>query len=103
GLRVAVIKPAQTGTDSGAAPDVATVLRLAQPASVSTLAEYPDPLAPLVAARVAGMPELELYLVVDAIREAAKEYDLVLIEGAGGLLVPMGRRPSGEAWTVADL
>ena len=103
GLRVAVIKPAQTGTDSGGPPDVATVLRLAEPDSVATLAEYPDPLAPLVAARVAGLPELELYPVVDAIRDTAKEHDLVLVEGAGGLLVPMGRRPSGETWTVADL
>ena len=27
----------------------------------------------------------------------------MLVEGAGGLLVPMGLRPSGEPWTVADL
>lgn len=103
GLQVAVVKPAQTGTDCAAPPDVATVLRLAGPASAVTLAEYPDPLAPLIAARVAGLAELELYPVVDAIRDTAKEHDLVLIEGAGGLLVPMGRRPSGDAWTMADL
>ena len=103
GLRVAVVKPAQTGTDLAEPPDVATVMRLAGPVSASTLAEYPDPLAPRVAARVAGLPELDLYPVLDAIREHAKEHDLVLVEGAGGLLVPMGRRPSGEAWTVADL
>jgi dethiobiotin synthetase len=103
GLRVAVVKPAQTGTDSGQPPDVAAVVRLAAPAGAVTLAGYPDPLAPLVAARVAGLPPLELYPVVDAVRAQVAEHDLVLVEGAGGLLVPIGVRPGGEAWTMADL
>ena len=103
GLRVAVVKPAQTGTVEGPPSDVEVVARLARPASATTLVDYPDPLAPLVAARMAGAAPLELYDAVDAIRDQVKEYDLVLVEGAGGLLVPMGVRPSGEAWTVADL
>jgi dethiobiotin synthetase len=44
-----------------------------------------------------------LYAVADEIRAEADKHDLVLVEGAGGLLVPMGLRPSGEAWTLADL
>jgi dethiobiotin synthetase len=103
GLRVAVVKPAQTGTGGGEPPDVAEVVRLAAPALAVTLAEFPDPLAPLVAARVAGCPPLALYPVVDAVRAQVAEHDLVLVEGAGGLLVPMGVRPGGDAWTVADL
>lgn len=102
GLRVAVVKPAQTGAAAGPA-DTAEVVRLAAPVVARTLAEYPEPLAPLVAARAAGTPALELYTAVDAVRELAGRHDLVLIEGAGGLLVPMGTRPSGEPWTVADL
>jgi dethiobiotin synthetase len=103
GVHVAVVKPAQTGTADGLPSDVDEVVRLAEPASATTLVDYPDPLAPLVAARVAGLPALELYDAVDLIRPLVKEHDLVLVEGAGGLLVPMGVRPSGEAWTVADL
>ncbi|MFC8849773.1 MULTISPECIES: dethiobiotin synthase [unclassified Micromonospora] len=103
GLRVAVIKPGQTGTATGAPGDVDAVTRLAAPLTGRTLASYPDPLAPLAAARVAQLEPLELYAAVDAIREEADKHDLVLVEGAGGLLVPMGLRPSGEAWTVADL
>jgi dethiobiotin synthetase len=103
GLRVAVLKPAQTGTATGEPSDVDTVVRLAAPASAATLLSYPDPLAPLAAARVAGLDPLELYTVVDAVRETAKSHDIVLVEGAGGLLVPMGLRPSGQAWTLADL
>ncbi|WP_091634058.1 dethiobiotin synthase [Micromonospora peucetia] len=103
GLRVSVVKPAQTGTASGEPGDVDAVNRLAAPLTGRTLASFPDPLAPLAAARVAELEPLELYTVVDAVREEADKHDLVLVEGAGGLLVPMGLRPSGEAWTVADL
>jgi dethiobiotin synthetase len=103
GLRVAVVKPAQTGTATAEPGDVEAVTRLAAPMTGRTLASFPDPLAPLAAARVAELPPLELYNAVDAVREEADKHDLVLVEGAGGLLVPMGLRPSGEPWTVADL
>ena len=99
GLRVAVVKPAQTGEPS----DVDIVRLLAAPETVRNLAAYPEPLAPLTAARIAAVEPLELYTVVDAIRAEVDKHDVVLIEGAGGLLVPMGLRPSGEAWTMADL
>ena len=103
GLRVAVIKPGQTGTAEGGPTDIDQITHLARPHTTRTLASYPEPLAPLAAARVAGMAPLELYEVVDAVRAEADKHDLVLVEGAGGLLVPMGVRPSGDAWTVADL
>ncbi|MEU4556840.1 dethiobiotin synthase [Actinoplanes sp. NPDC023936] len=103
GLRVAVIKPGQTGVATGAPTDAEVISRLAGPETVRTLAEYPEPLAPLAAAKVAGQPALDLFETVDAIRAEAEKHDLVLVEGAGGLLVPMGLRPSGEQWTFADL
>jgi len=106
GLRVAVVKPGQTGIGEGSAdePDADKVQRLAGPASASTLASYPDPLAPLTAARTSGLAALELDSVVAAVGRAATDHDLVLIEGAGGLLVPMGQAGPGTAgWTVADL
>jgi dethiobiotin synthetase len=99
GHRVAVIKPAQTGTGDGAPTDAEIVGRLADPATAVTLASYPDPLAPAAAARAAGVPALALSDVLEAVAIAAKEHDVVLIEGAGGLLVPMG----DQGWTVADL
>ncbi|WBB98758.1 MULTISPECIES: dethiobiotin synthase [unclassified Solwaraspora] len=103
GLRVAMVKPGQTGTATGEPSDADVVTRLADPATVRTIASYPEPLAPLAAARVAAAEPLELYAAVDAVREEADKHDLVLVEGAGGLLVPMGLRPSGEPWTIADL
>jgi dethiobiotin synthetase len=99
GLRVAVVKPAQTGDDS----DAGTIARLANPTTATTLASFPDPLAPLAAARVAGMDPLDLFDLTDAIRQVDREHDLTLVEGAGGLLVPMGQRAGGQAWTIADM
>jgi dethiobiotin synthetase len=97
GLWVAVIKPGQTGVGSGAETDVEAVARLAAPWKVRTLAKYPDPLAPRAAARVSGRPPLVLSEVVTSIRDTPG--DLVIVEGAGGLLVPVGER----GWTIADL
>jgi dethiobiotin synthetase len=103
GRTVAVLKPAQTGTaayEPGETSDTDTVTRLAGPGvTCVTLAEYPDPLAPLAAARVSGRPELYLADALDAAAKLAGQHDLLLIEGAGGLLVPMGY----DGWTVRDL
>jgi len=97
GLTVAVLKPAQTGDES----DVDTVVGLAGPRSTRVLASYPDPLAPATAARVAGLAPLPLDDVVSAVAELAADHDLVLVEGAGGLLVPMGTEgpDAGGVWT----
>jgi dethiobiotin synthetase len=99
GLWVAVVKPGQTGVATGEESDVDTVVRLSAPASAWTLASYPDPLAPLAAARVAGMAALAMDTVRSAVHQAVTTHDLVLIEGAGGLLVPMG----SDGWTIAEL
>jgi dethiobiotin synthetase len=95
GLRVAVLKPAQTGADD----DAGVVRRQAAPTTVDTMIGYPEPLAPLAAARVAGAPPLVLADVLSTVERLAAEHELVLIEGAGGLLVPLG----GGGWTAADL
>jgi len=101
GHRVAVIKPGQSGVGPGSdeESDVDVVLRLAAPASGLTLASYPDPLAPLAAAEQVGQPPLLLGDVIEAVRRAGQDHDTVLVEGSGGLLVPMGE----GRWTVADL
>jgi dethiobiotin synthetase len=99
GQRVAVVKPAQTGTAEGDEPDAATVARLAEPVTTRTLASFPDPLAPLAAARVAGEDPLTAVMAQLAARSVVEDHDVTLIEGAGGLLVPLGE----GGWTVLDL
>jgi dethiobiotin synthetase len=53
----------------------------------------PTPVAPLVAARLAKK-KISLKQVVERIREAKSFCDQLLIEGAGGLLAPLGERYS---------
>lgn len=89
---VEVIKVAQTGDDD----DAAAVNRLSG-APARCLVRYPDPLAPFTAARRAEAPLLKLREVADAALECTA--DVVLLEGAGGLLVQIGE----GGWTVRDL
>ena len=87
GSRVAVVKPAQTGEPDGGGGDVAEVLRRVPTATGVELVRYPDPLSPAAAARRSGRPALTLAGCLAAIEQARRSADLVLVEGAGGLLV----------------
>ncbi|MEU9146794.1 dethiobiotin synthase [Streptomyces sp. NPDC048349] len=88
GRSVAVLKPAQTGVGPDEPGDAAEVVRLAGPTvTAMELARYPEPLAPDTAARRAGLATLSPADIADAARELSLHHDLVLVEGAGGLLV----------------
>jgi dethiobiotin synthetase len=100
GRSVAVLKPGQTGVAPGEAGDCAEVARLAGSAvTLRELARYPEPLAPDTAARRSGLPALTLDQVVLEIKELMSDHDLVLVEGAGGLLV----RYNEDGLTLADM
>ncbi|CAL9369407.1 dethiobiotin synthase [Saccharothrix sp. NPDC042600] len=98
GRRVAVLKPAQTGVADGEPGDLAEVTRLAGPVTTRELRRYPEPLAPATAARRAGQPSVHPSEVAAAAVELDQTHDLVLVEGAGGLLV----RFDDEGTTIAD-
>ncbi|MGB3884767.1 dethiobiotin synthase [Gordonia sp. (in: high G+C Gram-positive bacteria)] len=87
GLRVAVCKAAQTGVAPGEPADLAEVERLAGSLPTREPARFPEPLAPETAAARAGLPPVTLAEIVDAVAELAVNADLVLVEGAGGVLV----------------
>jgi dethiobiotin synthetase len=99
GERVTVVKPVQTGEPPGAAGDLEVVRRLAGVTRTRELARFPSPLSPEAAARVAGRPPLDLAEAAVVIKQLQAEADLVLVEGAGGLLVRYD--PAGA--TIADL
>jgi len=97
--RVAVLKPAQTGLEPGEPGDAAEAARLAGAhVTAVELARFPEPLAPATAARRAGMPPVRPFEIAEAAEKLAAEHDMVLIEGAGGLLV----RFDEEGSTLAD-
>ncbi|WP_324784902.1 dethiobiotin synthase [Streptomyces sp. H51] len=87
GRSVAVLKAAQTGVRPDERGDADEVARLAGAVTAAELARYPEPLAPATAARRAGLAPVRPYQVAEAAQKLAAEHDLVLVEGAGGLLV----------------
>jgi len=98
GRSVTVVKPAQTGLAPGEESDIDVVRRLSGIDDVHELIRYDDPLAPESAARRQGVdpvPVAELARRVAALPET----DLLLVEGAGGLLV----RFDAAGGTAADL
>ncbi|MDQ1072370.1 dethiobiotin synthase [Streptomyces canus] len=87
GRTVAVLKAAQTGVRPDEPGDADEVARLAGAVTKAEVARYPEPLAPATAARRAGLKPVRPHEVAEAAAELATEHDLVLVEGAGGLLV----------------
>jgi dethiobiotin synthetase len=106
GLRVAALKPAQTGALPGDPGDVDEVRRLAGAVTVRELRRYPDPLSPEAASRRSGIAQVTPAEVAQAATELDDSHDLVLIEGAGGLLVRFGADGSSladVAWSLGAL
>lgn len=97
-VRVAVVKPVQTGVRAGEPGDLAVVRRLSGIEDLHELARFQDPLAPATAARRAGLEPPTVAEVAEAIRRLG-DRDLVLVEGAGGLLVHL----DAHGGTLADL
>jgi dethiobiotin synthetase len=84
GIDVAVCKPVQTGLPDD---DLAEVARLAGVGRLVSLARYPEPLAPVAAAELAGQELPSAAQIRSAVRAADRSGGLTLVEGAGGLLV----------------
>jgi dethiobiotin synthetase len=99
GRSVAVLKPAQTGVTADEPGDAAEVVRLAGSAvTAAELSRYAEPLAPDTAARRAGVPPVRPDEIAEAVAKLSVSHDVVLVEGAGGLLV----RYDEDGSTLAD-
>lgn len=102
GFSISVWKPVETGwTPSAESTSDAERLRRAagsdEPLEAICPYRLKAPLAPSVAARLEGTV-IDMEHLVEHYRERARCADLVLVEGAGGLLVPLDGRE-----TYADL
>lgn len=101
GLRVAVAKPTQTGVSSEEPGDLQEVCRLAGAAGLTAWegVRLRDPLAPASAARTEGRSIPSVGDLARAVAELCGAHDVVLVEGAGGLLVEL----DSAGGTLADL
>jgi dethiobiotin synthetase len=95
GIAVRAIKPLITGLDDPPdpdwPPDHELLARAAgqDPAGV-ILGGYGPPVSPHLAAELAGGPPPTLEWLVAGVREASRDGGLTVVEGVGGLLVPLG-------------
>jgi dethiobiotin synthetase len=100
GKRVAAIKPIETGVD----PDPVDALQLARAcgneslANASGLYRAKEPLAPYAIEKRGGPSVGSLRELAKRVRELANDADYVIVEGVGGVLVPIDREH-----TIADL
>jgi dethiobiotin synthetase len=88
-VRVAALKPLCSGGRADAAA-LYHALRGTLPLDQINPWHFHRPLAPLLAARLEGK-SVRLAEVRTFIRAVRKKFNLVLVEGAGGLLSPLGR------------
>ncbi|MFP3866649.1 MAG: dethiobiotin synthase [Desulfobacteraceae bacterium] len=95
GVRAAYFKPIQSGaaeTEGVLIPDDARLAQmlagLEEPLSVLTPIVLQLPLAPAVAAAQVGV-SIDLECIAQAYRDLASRYDYLVVEGAGGLYVPL--------------
>ncbi|MDN5723647.1 MAG: dethiobiotin synthase [Corynebacterium sp.] len=96
GHDVALVKPVQTGESPGSG-DLATITALTGIADTHCFATCPEPLVPVTAAQRAGVSLPSLEESVRRVRDLDGPGRLVLVEGAGGVLVQLGD------YTIADL
>jgi dethiobiotin synthetase len=98
GLDVGVMKPIETGClkrNGRLIPKDATLLKAVSGSkddlSLINPYQFSKPLAPLIAAEI-DHKKIELEKIFSAYRRLRKNHDLIFVEGAGGLLVPLTRK-----------
>ncbi len=97
GKKVAGMKPVAAGSENGQWLDVELLLA-ASNVNISRQHINPyafdPPIAPHIAAQQAGV-EIDLAVIRRAYRELSATADIVIVEGAGGFLVPVNQHQTG--------
>jgi len=96
---VAVVKPAQTGVTADEPGDLQEVERLTGRTDLHEGVRLLDPLAPTTAKRRQGLAMPSISAHAKTIEDLAADRDLVLVEGAGGILVGLDE----DGHNLADL
>ena len=104
GLAVRAFKPLITGLDDPPDPDWPPDHELLARAAGSSredvmLVGYGPPVSPHLAAELAGTPPPSPAQIAGSIRAGAPPHSITVVEGVGGLLVPLG--PGGDVRALA--
>jgi dethiobiotin synthetase len=97
GVNVGVMKPAETGCRKRSGDLIpADAIRLARsagahdPLALINPYRFHNPLAPVVAAELEGK-KIQARRIMNAYRTLIRKHDFMIIEGAGGIMVPLSR------------
>lgn len=100
GIGIGVMKPFETGCRSRGGKlipvDAMTLMRSAEvtdPLDLVNPYRFRTPLAPMVAARQEGRT-IEIRKIKEAVRLLTKRHEFLIVEGAGGIMVPLTSRTS---------
>ena len=90
GVNVGVMKPIETGCDPIAADTLfyKKMLDLSDELDIICPIQLKHPLAPMMAAEIENK-EISLDLIIKTYKKLCEEKDIILVEGAGGLMVPI--------------
>lgn len=109
GYKVIGMKPVAAGTDFVNGVWVnEDVLKLEAASNVQAPRELINPysfneaIAPHIAAAKAGV-EIDINVIQQAFKQLAEMADIVIVEGAGGFLVPLNSSPLNATKSMADL
>jgi dethiobiotin synthetase len=106
GRPVRAVKPLITGLDDapdpGWPPDHELLARVSDQTPAATILHaFGPPVSPHLAAELAGAPLPSARALADEIRSATPDGSLLIVEGVGGLLVPIGPEHSVRDLAVA--
>jgi len=112
GLKVGAMKPIETGClnkDGVLLPSDGMFLRdmaeMNDSLDIVTPVKFETPVSPLVASRLEDM-EIDLERVFKAFENLKKKYDYLIVEGVGGLMVPIlkeQKKKAEKVYLVRDL
>jgi dethiobiotin synthetase len=112
GLKVGAMKPIETGClnkDGVLLPSDGIFLRdmaeMNDSLDIVTPVKFETPVSPLVASRLEDM-EIDLERVFKAFENLKKKYDYLIVEGVGGLMVPIlkeQKKKAEKVYLVRDL
>lgn len=98
GIDAGVMKPAETGCASrrgvllpADALALIAATRSTDPLDLVNPYRFPEPLAPAVAAKLAGR-SISLNRILTAFRRLSRTHEFMVVEGAGGIMVPLTGR-----------
>jgi dethiobiotin synthetase len=101
GIHVGVMKPVQSGHTSddpkGDGLLLENLTNIDDSIQQITPYSFCTPVTPGLAAQREGQ-SIDLGIILSHLKKLEKKYDVVLVEGAGGLMVPMG-----SDWMISDL